>query len=58
MHQIQIVANNSTSVPTDCLSKSTGGKTGLGLVISHRKTVVPKVIRPITAGVGSGENKS
>lgn len=33
------------------------GKTGCGLLISHRKMAVPNVRRQIRAGVGSGENK-
>ena len=37
--------------------KSTGGRTGCGLLISHRKMAVPKVRMQMSAGVGSGENK-
>lgn len=47
-----------TSIPTDCLFKSTGGQRGFGLLITHRKTQAPNTIRLINAGVGSGENKT
>lgn len=47
-----------TSIPIDCLFKSTGGKTGFGLLITHRKMPAPNAIRLINAGVGSGENKT
>jgi len=40
------------------LFKSTEGKTGLGLLITHREMRTPNTIRVINAGVGSGENKT
>lgn len=49
---------NITSIPIDCLFKSTEGKTGLGLLITHREMTTPNAIRVINAGVGSGENKT
>lgn len=47
-----------TSIPIDCLFKSTGGKRGFGLLITHRKMTAPNAMRVINAGVGSGENNT
>lgn len=47
-----------TSIPIDCLFKSTGGKRGFGLLMTHRKMTAPNAMRLINAGVGSGENNT